>query len=482
MGGFLKKCFSNVEIICLCFISILLLLSVNTILNVSGEISLVLHYLAFTVITVIIAYMLRRFLKESKLYLRVLFVMTVAFIIRGIVCYYLNLTQKGDYGIYLAIAEKIGNGTFKPSIYYGIFPHALNYPIFLSDIYKLTGNFSWTPRLINLITGVIEAGGIAIIAEKSINKTFGLICGLAVSLNPSVILFTLFSGGEPVYGSLIIISLMCLAFSYKGKAGMYLFFIAVSGVFCALGNFFRPTGIILIIAALIIFFIFDAFAFKIKLVRAITIVAAYLLVSFMLGQYTYSIRGYEKPSHSYGWNLFIGANAESKGRWNAADAELFNIKAKEYKDPSEIQSYFARSGFQRYMEMKTGVLKHFANKICMWLDEKFIVSSVTGWQNEYTRFKSSDIPQAFNLICFFYNFILVTGSLTAMVLLTRDKNPAPCLKLASLYLLGSIFVFLLLETAARYKGAYYSMFTLMGMYGIRLVYLKYIRGWLSVTL
>jgi len=44
-----------------------------------------------------------------------------------------------------------------------------------------------------------------------------------------------------------------------------------------------------------------------------------------------------------------------------------------------------------------------------------------------------------------------------------------------LYLLGLVIIFLILEFAVRYKGAYYSILTLLGTYGIFMVQSK-IRG------
>jgi len=468
----LYNCFCKVEIICISLICIALLYGIDLIVLRSHEILLVGFYLLFCSICIFITYLMRNILKKAKIRTRVIFVMIIAFIIRVIACYFLNLTQKGDYGVYLSVAEKIASGNFTQNIYYGIFPHALNYPIFISGLYKFIGNFTWIPRLVNLILEVIEVGCVVGIAEKSVNPRFGLMAGLAVALNPSIILFTLFAGGEPLYDMLIMAALLCFVNIYRKSKKIGVVFAVFAGIISALGNFFRPTGVVFIIASVIIFFVFDKNGLKVKLIRTVALVVSYATFVFILGQLTCSISGYKKPSPSYGWNLFIGANKESGGHWNASDSALFNIKEKENNNPSEVQSYFAKLGFKRYYEMSTGIPRHFVCKLSVWFDESFIANSVARWQNEHTRFKSADISQTYNLICFFYNLLVVIGAMGAMLFMGFSKKSPPGLKLASLYMLGSIIIFMILETAARYKGAYYSIITLLGAYGIFTIYHK----------
>lgn len=462
--------FRSVEKVFIFVIGISLLIGAFLSACIQKEIMLVGFYAAFVIICVITTFMLRGRLIKAKIGKRVIYVVITAFIIRAFACNFLIITQRGDYGNYLSVAQKISSNSFTRTIYYGIFPHALNYPVFISGVYKLTSaSLPWISQMINLMLGVIEAGCAAVIAETGVHKLFGLFAGLAVALNPCMILFTLFAGGEPVYGALIMIALLIFTWIYKINKKFCVFFAVITGLTVAFANFFRPTGIIFIIAALLVFTIYDKSDLKGKLIRSAALVASYAAAVFLMGLLTSSVSGYEKPSPSYGWNLFIGANKESKGSWNAADAELFNKKIKEYDNPSYLQSYFAQLGLQRYRDMKTGLPRHFINKIAVWFDESFITNSVTKWQNEYTRFHSVNIAQTYRLICYFYNLIMVIGTMAAMIAAVYKKEPYPAIKLTSLYFQGTVIIFMILEFSSRYKGAYYGILTLLGAYGIYIV-------------
>ena len=462
----------KVEFICISLLCISLLYSALIYLNRSHDSLLYVFYFGFCGVFVIITYTLRKILGNSNVWIRVLYIMLIALLIRVMAVYFINLTQQGDYKVYLTIANKIYMGDFNKTKYYGIFPHALNYPIFLSGLYKLVGNSNKLPYIINIVLGVIGTGCIVGIAEKSINYKFGLIAGLAVALNPSIILFTLLSGGEPVYDSLMIVSLFFFVKTFGKNKKISIIYGIITGITCAFGNFFRPTGVIFIIAAVIVFAIHEQSDLITKITRLGALIISYTLIVFLLGQLTYQINGYEKPSKSYGWNLFIGANEKSEGHWNSADGDLFNKKIFEYENPSELQSYFAELGFERYLNMKSNAPKHFINKLSIWFNEGFIATTVTQWQNEYTRFKSANSYQTFNNICFIYNILFIISSMIIMVYTQVMKKPSFLMKHVSLYLTGSIIIFMLLETAGRYKGAYYSMITLLGSYGVYMLYCK----------
>lgn len=468
--GFLYyKSFRIIEI--LCIIAVCMGLSFNVIKSIitSNETILLFFYFLFCFFSVLITYLLRIFLIKNHIIVRMLFMMTFVFIIRVIVYYYIHLTQYGDYGSYLSVAKSIADGQMKPSLYYGIFPHALNYSIFLSIFYKLFGSLYILPPALNLFFGVIEMGLVIGVAEMCAGPRFGLIVGIVTLLNPSIIIFTLFAGGEPIYDSLIMGALFCFIKSNREKCRMTIAWLLGAGALCGLADFFRPTGIIFILAVIINLIIFDKKSFRLRLTAAFTIVVVFVVIIFMLGIITSAISGYKKPSLGFGWNLFVGGNQESNGRWNAKDAAIFKEIIKKYNDPLKIQTYFAYKGIERYNKMHESIFKHLANKLNVWFDESFTYRAVTEWQNQYTRFKSADIPEVYHLICFYYNFIIIILAIVSMIFSGFSKKIPSGIKIVVLYMLGSIFIFMILETTSRYKGAYYCMFTFLASYGLIII-------------
>ncbi len=465
----LKKFFSRIEIVFISVLCLALMYSIFLIIFRPPEILLMGFYLFFCCISILVTYFIRIPLKNSRIIVRVLFIVSVAWLIRITVSYYLELTQKGDYGVYLSVARKLSEGSFKHKLYYGIFPHALNYPIFLAGLYKLAGNHVWLVSCINIVCGLIEAGCTAAIAEKSTGKNFGLIAGLAVALNPSIIIFTNFAGGEPVYSALTMAALLCFICIIKNNHKTGIIFTVLTGVICGMGNFFRPTGVVFIIACAIILLLFDSGRLKIRLIRTIVLIASYAVIVFMSGKVTQHFSGYGKPSYGFGWNLYVGANAGSMGLWSAADSDEFLRVELKKRDASQVLIHFAKEGLNRYYAMKTGIVTHFVNKLSLWFDESFVAKSVTGWQNNNTIFKSKEIVQSYALICFSYNLFVVAGALIAMIYVGISKKPPLALKAASIYMLGSVLVYMILEASRRYKGSYYSMLTLLGAYSMYLI-------------
>jgi len=448
-------------------ISVCFLLLVNFSSAFSKPFSVAALYLFYCAAVLAVFYVTRDSICRGSVIKRMAFVMAAAFAIRLPAVYFLNLTMQGDYAIYLSTARKIATGTLSDSnkLYYGIFPHALNYPIFISFFYRLFGEKTWLPRIINLFFGVIEAGAGAYILEKFTGPRTGVLAGLAVALNPSVIIFTLLSGGEPVYSSIILCAV--LVFTAGIDREKHYPFMAAFGIISALGNFFRPTALILIIASVMVILLCCNFSAVRKILSAGIIVLSYAIVTLLLGAVTASVSGYESPSYGFGWNLYVGANEESQGRWNEKDGELFEKIKNEYQDPSEIQEYFFFLFTERYKNMGIRVIRHFKRKLSVWFDENYVSMVVTGWQTAYTRFKSSDLRQTFYLIANSFNIFIVTGAAAAMLILSLNRKDAGTVKILSYYMAGVIILYMLLETATRYKGAYYSTLTLLAVYGYR---------------
>ncbi|WP_243133252.1 hypothetical protein [Thermoclostridium caenicola] len=59
----------------------------------------------------------------------------------------------------------------------------------------------------------------------------------------------------------------------------------------------------------------------------------------------------------------------------------------------------------------------------------------------------------------------MSGAIAALLFLSLEEKPPLILKIISFYMIGSIMLFMVIETAARYKGAYYSVLTILAVYG-----------------
>lgn len=461
-NGFLRKFSYYGELLCVCFLCVLLILNITSVFSTSF--TLIFIYLLFCLSGILLLYLYQKQLLKASIVGRIAFTVVMALAIRFITTYFLNIKPQGDFGIYLSNASKINIGILDNKFYYGLFPHALNYPIFMSFFYKIFGEATWLPRFINFGFGILEVACAIYILEKCTNPMVGIIGGLAIAFNPSVMGFTLLSGGEPVYSSLIMTAVFFLAAGHNLKK--HYLYTAISGIVCAVANFFRPTGVILVIAFVLILFLYSTESIKRKAFQSLILFVTFTVVVWLTGSVTSHYSGYKKPAYSFGWNLYIGANEETEGKWNEKDASLLDQVQEEMNDPSDVQKFFYKLGMDRYKDMGLeGIVPHFKRKLNVWFDESYIPKVVTEWQTEYTRFQSGDIKQTYSVIIEVYHFFVMVGAIGSMLLLSFDQKAPLIMKILSIYMIGSVILFMILETATRYKGAYYSVLTVLAVYG-----------------
>lgn len=463
----LFKLFTLIEAVCLLFIALSLFLNLIT-----RSLALIAGYFTVLAGCFLLTYGLRKVLFEKgSLLIRIVYFTTLTLLVRLPVCVFLNLTPQGDYGGFLSIAHKLYTGQEMDMFYFGIFPHSINFPAFLTFLYQLLGEHTWVPRAVNLVLGSMEAGFAAGIMEMCAGRKAGAAAGIFVALNPSILVFTLLPGGEYLYSALLTGAFFFFTLSLREQGSKRYLYLSAAGVFCAAGNYFRPTGILFVLAVLLYYFLFSKARLKQRLGSAAVLMAIFLIGSTALGLVTTSVSGYEKPSSSYGWNLYVGGNYESGGAWSSEDAQAFEEAKTQYAAPSLFQSHFAELGLERYWEMGLRIPEHFKNKLALWNNEAFTAGVITGWQSVYTRFQSSDLYEAYTDLITRFNGLVLFGALLAMAGLSITGKTEGTLRAMSVYMLGAMVAFMILEFAGRYKGAFYSTLTMLSVYG-------YMKAWI----
>jgi hypothetical protein len=396
--------------------------------------------------------------------------------IRIISLHFINIEQKGDYSIYLNTASKLALGKNINNLYYGIFPHAIHYPIALSLFYKLFGVSKLIVSAVHLLFSLIEIVCIYLLMEKTIIKKYSIIATFLIILNPSSILIVLFTGGESIYSSLIFVCLLIIANIYSSSnsnkskhIGLYI----ILGLLLSFANFFRPTGIILIIALILSELLINNSYNKKIIIRVCTICLTFILGNMIFQNITTKITGFQTPQKSFGWNLYVGANYNSKGTWNSEDGQLFkDIIAKE-NDPSEIQTYFFDLSIKRYKNLikQRKLLHHFMNKSFIWSRESYIPTLISEGQLSGSNYKLSGVDKVITFLCFIYQNIVFIIMLLSLLFCKKQNF---LYRIISLYMIGSICLFMLVETATRYKFAYYSIIPTIAIIGCFNLYDSYI--------
>ena len=439
-------------------------------IGTSVQATILYSYLLFAVICGALLILLLKPLLRAPAFVRVAVILIIGLIARMVVIYFIRIVPQGDCFTNNEYALYLSQGGQDPNLYFGTFAHAAHYPIFLSFLYRIFGNYYLVPKLVNTFFSLLEIACIMLLAERWISAKAGILTGFLAALHPSMILFVLFLTGEVIYGGFIMAALLLfvLAVQNTGKR-RYLYWIG-TGLLCATAEFFRPTGIVLMIAAILtlLFYVKEKGAKK-GLAVALMLVS-FAVLSYPLQWLTNHITSYANHSSAYGFNLYVGANFAEKGGWNDDDGQAYLQAAQELNDPSAIQKKFAVLGFKRYQEMGLKIIPHFINKLGIWFQESFLSDAIVGGETAASPLSSASNGGAYGILCGAYNFFILLGALVGLIISLVRRNTAPGIKTLSLYFCGVIALLLVLETASRYKGAFYGMLTLLATLGI--FYLK----------
>ncbi|MHB8064894.1 MAG: glycosyltransferase family 39 protein, partial [Ruminiclostridium sp.] len=257
------------------------------------------------------------------------------------------IVPASDYKTYYDIATLLSQGNLiKDGVglcdYISEFPHVIGYPYILSKVFGIFGVSVSVGLYFNMAISLISIFLAYRIARLICGKIGGLLALVLVAFWPSQILYINHLASEPVFTCMLLLSIWLAVYLFKypfanGKASACLLLNIALGVSLAIGEAIRPMSIILLIA--IIICILPA---KIKLdedkasvglikrgmskgwLRVLVILISYLLCSQIISGSIARTIDRELPggSVSFGYNLLVGFNIDSKGTWNEQDAKL----------------------------------------------------------------------------------------------------------------------------------------------------------------
>lgn len=352
-------------------------------------------------------------------------IMLIAFLLRLAFALLFPTEPFSDYLKYHETAlSLINKEPFPDSSYISAFPHTLSYSLFLSGVY---GIFGGNPMWMYIINAFLGTASVWLLYKCSNEK-----CAFLYAIFPTAIFYTSLLATEIPY------TLLLFAALYFAKKEKNL----LSGAITAVMNFFRPTGIIFVIA----YFIYTFFCKKEKKLKNKALAfgaffAIYLLVSFSGNTLLCKISGEKLCKAPFGYNLYVGMNEKSLGRWNEEDYKL----AMSFSDANEMHEFMAKSALKRFLNNGFfGNLRLMAEKFSLtWGSEALICF----YLSQSSLFKSIE-PFMKCLAQGFHLYIAFIAFLTAV---TRKKEPKfSDLTLPILLILGNTALYLITETMERY--------------------------------
>lgn len=413
-------------------------------------------------------------LKFKKIYLYLLLGFT--FISRFILITILKVIPKSDFNTYHIFAKAMANNEIIGHNYISLFPHYYGYPYFLSIFYRIFGSQAYVAQMLNVILSCVIVILLFNIGKLVFNRIqVGFLSALIWSIWPSQMLYSVFVCTELVFTCLMLLCTYIFLIGIKKEKSNLIsrIYLISVGVMCALSNMIRPLALIVLLA-FIIYCIFyqdedkdlswrKKVIFKSK--RVALLLISYAIITQLLGVYVSSEIDKQIAKKPYGFNLYVGMNIESGGRWNEGDSQLLeSIILEEKYSAQEIHDKFLEFGVQRIQKMSVKeFINHIKNKNTnMWnLDQdvvNYLKHSISYDDTSIDFLKYERI--LIKLSNFFYYVILIISAIgTLAKVINKNFNNKEFI--FYMIIVGVFLVHNVFEVASRYHFITISLFTLI---------------------
>lgn len=428
----------------------------------------------------------------------VFLILCAAFGLRYAVIYHMPMEPASDYKTYFEIAEMMKNGTLQEKgegycNYIAMFPHIIGYCYILKNVFILLGTSVWNGQLANIIFSVSTVFIIYRIARKLGGRLPGVIALTAAAFWPSQILYINMLASEYSFSFFLYLSLLLslhLAMDYHGDTkhgirGILLHILL--GCLIAAAAAIRPMALILLIAILLCIL-----PLKMKLpnipqnsipvlvqllgkgwIRGVLILVSYLILSNVLTTNTELVINQSVPSfgESFGYNLLVGLNGESRGGWNEEDSRFLYDSLERTGSPVQAQIACRNQAVKRFTENPKAVFDLFINKYeLLWGNDDYGVTwnqAFLNEQNHLTPQRASFLASVREINHMVYMVFALFSFMTLIYLLARS---ASYLYIPILLYLGTVGMHLLVESQNRYHFHVLPVFMIIASVGIQYIF------------
>ena len=243
----------------------------------------------------------------------------------------------------------------------------MGYPITLAGAYAIFGIGPGAVEALNLGLAAITAWLVWGIADAGWDRPTAAVATTIFALIPSQLILVLVPLTEPLY-TMVVVAVVRLA-TAAGSGSLWM--AALIGVAIAIGQYVRATAISLL-APVLLLPILDGAPARAWITRGVATLAVGLGLLLPVAAYNLEAHGDLSFSTSAygGWSLFVGANRDHDGRWNAEDAARFvTFPGDSAWDRSEYAGSLAAD---RVLEDPPGALALLPRKFeVMWASEDY---------------------------------------------------------------------------------------------------------------
>lgn len=267
--------------------------------------------------------------KNIKTKYKILLILLLSFILRGLWLLNINTMPISDFRVIYETAQDLlaGNtSAFWGNGYLGRFPHLTIMSLYMSFMIKLFPvNNIIAMKVVNLFFGIVTVYLIYLLAKEIFNsKKLGLYSASLASFFPPLVTFVGILCTENIAIPFYILSTYLFILAVKNKKSKY--YLILSGVILSIGNLFRMVATIMIIAFGIYLVIYTKDKLIEKIKRVGLYLLPYLLVLFTVSSTLQAVGITEFPlwkgSEPKVTSILKGTNIEHFGRWNEEDASI----------------------------------------------------------------------------------------------------------------------------------------------------------------
>lgn len=349
--------------------------------------------------------------------------------------------------------SSIDKGGLNVEEYYAIHPFLFMYTKLLSIVMGVVGSGYAAVLTLNIVFDILGGFLIYLLLRRiSKDERIAMIGGIIWSLSPFNIIFCGLSLPIIIVNSMIILCFLLSYFLIKNvkDVGKFLLLCFGLGIAISVTNTFRPIMAIYIIAiilAMIHKVLFKQVKLRVAIVGILVILLPYFAVTKLHDHILTKSTGFETSiSNSGGWNIFVGSNYNSLGRWSQSDNDQKSEILKEVKSVDKAQLEYKNRGISRWEErsLEQNVTLLFNKSVIIAGEQSnsaYNIDSISGfWPSRYI----GGVLTLFMALMIFLNLLFIRKFLGA------GGKRASIIHVMVLFVIGVFLAQLLVEVSARY--------------------------------
>ena len=379
----------------------------------------------------------------------------ICFVVNGLWIVLFSIEPEGDFTVFWGYAQLLSYRTAAVQHYVALFPHIFGYSWFLSWFVGLFGASLWVPEILNLLLTVGSGLIIYTIVNDRLDERKAGIAYLLWILCPSKMIFNSMVLSEPYYTNLILLFILVVERLDKKNTFGWLFGI-LAGLLLVLTDSARPVAVIPLIAFFIWLLLLGGYK-KCFIPFSVTMLLVYIIFGNLWDSYM-KVKLQEEPASGIpGYNVYVGLNPETDGRYSNDDIdELFALYYDDGLSAPEAQKIMLGRALDRLKSGEINIAELAFKKLGFLFgnDEAGAFYAVSALS-----------LVLYSVLCIvsnvFYYLLILFALRSAIIGIWKPEPSVLCL--APLYVIGLVLAQLAVEVAGRYHYSILPMLIIMAV-------------------